>query len=108
MADTASTELFQLIVRPIPPDTVASVREEILADIEAALKEKGQEGLLTSEELHPELEKTFPVAELVILAIKAATPIAVWAVNEIIVPKLREKYGVERKKSGDNKNSTGG
>jgi len=101
MADTTNQEIIELAIRPIPPDTVASIKEEILSEIEAVLKEKGQEKLLVGEDLKPEVEKTFPIDQIVILVIKAATPIAVWAVNEIVIPKLREKYGVDRKKRSD-------
>ena len=35
-------ESIELVIKPIPPDTITSVKEEIQSSIELALREAGQ------------------------------------------------------------------
>jgi hypothetical protein len=62
-------QVIELEVAPIPPDTVATVREELLPLIEATLREAGQEKLLEQGELKVEIEPALTVEEEAIIVV---------------------------------------
>lgn len=63
------TEYIELTIQPIPPDTVSSVRAELLPTIEAALHEAGQEQLLTEGQIQVEVEQTFPTDQAIVVGL---------------------------------------
>jgi hypothetical protein len=62
-------QVIELEVAPIPPDTVATIREELLPLIEATLRKAGQEKLLEQGELKVEIEPALTVEEESIIVV---------------------------------------
>ena len=93
-----SVELLTL--EPIPPDTVASMRAELMPTIEMALRQNNKESLLENNEISLEMEHTFPTDQIVVVVAVMITTMAVKVFEEIILPELKKKYRVLRKHRG--------
>jgi hypothetical protein len=91
-------EYIELAIRPIPPDTVSSVKAEILPTIEAALREAGQEQLLSSGEFRVEVEKTTPTDVVVTAVLTLLSGIALEAYKEIVWPRLKKRFSAKEKR----------
>ena len=91
-------EYIELSIRPIPPDTVSSVKAEILPIVEAALRETGQEHLLTTGEFQIEVEKTFPTDPAIVVGLTFLSQIAVETYKAIILPRLKNRFQVKEKR----------
>ena len=91
-------EYIELSIRPIPPDTVSSVKAEILPIVEAALREAGQEQLLTTGEFQIEVEKTFPTDPAIVVGLTFLSQIAVETYKAIILPRLKNRFQVKEKR----------
>ena len=94
-------EYIELTIRPIPPDTVSSVKSELVPLIKAALRDAKQEQLLASGDLQVEVEKTIPT-ELAVPVLTAAltlfTSVAVETFKVTILPRLKKRFQVEEKR----------
>lgn len=96
----ASEELFkkiELLIQPIPPDTISTLKEELVENINKEMKEKGfsnQEGLEVT------IERTLPFAEGVALGlvIRCVTKITWDVYKEVILPLLKRKYKIIEEK----------
>jgi hypothetical protein len=51
-------EVIELELTPVPPDTLASSKEELMPLIEAALRDAGREDLLSGKDIQIQIEKT--------------------------------------------------
>ena len=90
-------EVIELELAPIPPDTVASVKEDILPWIEAVLQEADQGELLSSGQIQVEIEKTFPTDAAIIVGITLLSGIALETYKELILPALKRRLKVRQK-----------
>ncbi|MBM3135517.1 MAG: hypothetical protein FJZ89_09615 [Chloroflexi bacterium] len=97
---TAQTkgEVFELTIAPIPPDTVASVKDELLRYIEETLQEKGLEELLAEGQIQVEIEKPFPTDQVVIVGVTLLSAMALETYKEIILPELKKRFKVWQKR----------
>jgi hypothetical protein len=82
----------------IPPDTVSSVKAEILPIVEAALREAGQEQLLTTGEFQIEVEKTFPTDLAVVAGLTFLSQIALETYKATVLPWLKKRFSVKEKR----------
>lgn len=91
-------EYIELIIQPIPPDTVSSVQSELRPIIEDALREAGREQLLTEGQMQVEVERTFPTGEVITAMVILLSPIAHETFKEIILPVLKKRFLVKQKR----------
>ena len=82
---------------PIPPDTIASGKEEIQSLIEAALRNAGKGDFLTNGQIEFEVEKTFPVDQSIIVGLTLLSGIALETYKAIILPELKRRFKVNQK-----------
>jgi hypothetical protein len=105
--DTEEIQVVDLLIEPIPPDTVDSIREALPALVGEALREAGQEGLLTSGQIEIQLEKTLPIdwIELSRMAADAALKAtfalmggaALKTFEAVVLPRLKKRVEVSEK-----------
>ncbi len=96
--ETAPT-FIELEIHPIPPDTVASAKQEVVPLIETALCDAGQAYLLNERQVAVEIEKTFPADEAIIVGLTFLAGIGI-ETYKFILDVLRERYEVnERSRS---------
>ena len=91
-------EYIELTIRPIPPDTVSSVKSEFIPLIRAALRDAKQVHLLDSKELQVEVEKTFPTDPAIVVGLTLLSGIALETYKAIILPRLKKRFQVEEKR----------
>ena len=91
-------EYIELTIQPIPPDTLSSVKADLLPTIEATLREAGQEQLLTEEQIQIEVEQTFPTDEVVVVGFTLLSGIALETYKEIILPTLKKRFRAWQKR----------
>jgi len=91
-------EYIELTIEPIPPDTLSSIRADILPVIEAALREAGQEQLLTDGQIQVEVEQTFPTDEIIIVGFTLLSGIALETYNAIVLPALKKRFKAWQKR----------
>ena len=90
-------EVIELQLIPIPPDTIASAKQELMPLIEAALYEAGREDLLSEKQIQIEIEKTFPTDQAVIIGLTLLSGIALETYKALILPRLKERFEVKQK-----------
>jgi len=93
-------EYVELTIQPIPPDTVSSVKAELLPAIEAALREAGQEQLLAEGQIQVEIEKTFPTDQVIIVGLTLLSQVALETFKEVVLPRLKKRHRVRQKRKG--------
>jgi hypothetical protein len=86
---------FELI--PIPPDTVASVKEELMPLIEATLREAGQSHLLSDEHIQIEFEQTAPIDNQTLFVVLTFLSAAALETYKLILKRIDERYPVKKK-----------
>ncbi len=91
-------EYIELTIQPIPPDTVSSVKAELLPTIEAALREAGQEQLLAEGQIQIEVEQTFPTDEVIVVGFTLLSGIALETYKEIVLPALKKRFRAWQKR----------
>ena len=90
-------EIIEIVLTPVPPDSVQSIRPDIVAVIEEKLHESGHGDLLTNGQISIEVEQTFPTdAETLAILVTLGT-MAKDTYKELILPLLKRRYGVEEK-----------
>lgn len=89
---------IELVIAPIPPDTLASVQAELEQEIEAALRESGHEDLLTSGQIQVEVEETFPINEVIIVGLMLLSDIAVEVFKATVIPRLKKRFEVKQRR----------
>jgi hypothetical protein len=95
-------EYVELELRPIPPDTVASVKQEISDVIEQALRDAGQEQAASSGQIEIEVERTFPVDEAIIVGLTFLAGIGI-ETYKFMLDVLRERYEIKERERGKRK-----
>lgn len=96
-------EVIELELIPIPPDTVASAKAELLPLIEATLKEADRSALLVDGQIQIEIEKTFPTDESIIVGLSLAAGLALETYKALILPALKKRFEVRQKSKRDKK-----
>ena len=91
-------EYIELTIRPIPPDTVSSVKADLLPTIEAALREAGQEQLLTDGQMQIEVEQTFPTDEIIVVGFTLLSGIALETYKATVLPVLKKRFRAWQKR----------
>lgn len=97
-------EIIELLLEPIPPDTVDTIKAELVPLVQEALREAGREQLLVDGEIRIEIEKTFPIdwVELSKIATKAvftlAAGIAVANYKAFVIPAIKKRFKVKAEK----------
>lgn len=102
MAETP--EVIELELTPIPPDTIASAKAELIPLIEATLHEAGREDLLSENNIQIQVEKTFPTDAAIIVGLTLLSGIALETYKQLILPKLKERFEVRQKSKRKTKN----
>ena len=98
-------ERIELSIAPIPPDTLASVKAELKQEIEAALREAGQEDLLSEGQIEFEVEQPFPTDELIIVGFTLLSGIALEVFKATIIPRLKKRFEVKQRRKPRGKGS---
>lgn len=99
MAPTSEEpQYIELIIEPIPPDTISSAKAEILPAIKDALQEAGQEQLLDEEQIKIEVEQTFPTDEVIVVGFMLLSGMALATYKEIILPELKRRFKAWQKR----------
>lgn len=100
ITNSGASETIELLVAPIPPDTVATVKAEVALTIRGILEESGQANLWEDGEIKVEVEKTLPLEEqLVIVGVQLLSTVAVETFKAIVLPKLQKRFEVKKRKS---------
>jgi hypothetical protein len=86
----AETHHIKLTLQAIRPETIESLKADLLPVIREALRESGQEHLLASGELKVEVEKTFPTNEIIVVGITLLSQVALKVFEEVVLPKLKK------------------
>jgi len=97
MNSEAEPEYIELTIQPIPPDTISSVKADLLPTIEAALREAGQEQLLTKGQIQVEVEQTFPTDQVIVVGLTLLSGIALETYKEIVLPRLKKRFRTRQK-----------
>lgn len=96
-------EVVELELKPIPPDTVASVKADVIPYVNEILQENEQAQLLASGDLKIEVEKTFPMDEVIIIGLTLLSGLALETYKSLILPKFKKRFDVKEKKSKNKK-----
>ena len=86
---------IDLEITPESPETVASVKAELLPLIRASLQEAGQEDLLTTGQIRVEPEKTFPVDGAILIGLGFLSKVAYDIFKAVILPRIKARWGVQ-------------
>lgn len=98
MPQKVTRQVVELTIKPIPPDTIASVKAELLPYIRSILKEQGKDNLLTDGEIVIEVEKTFPTDEIVVIGLTLLSQVALETFKTLILPKLKKRFETRQKR----------
>jgi hypothetical protein len=90
-------EVIELEIVPIPPDTIASGKEEILLIIESLLRDGGQGKLLDDGKVQVQVEQTFPTDEIIKIGLSLLSAAAMEAFKALILPGLKRKFEVRQR-----------
>lgn len=88
----------ELVIAPIPPDTLASVKAELEQEIEAVLRESGHEDLLSSGQIQVEVEETFPTNEVITVGLTLLSGIALEVLKATVIPRLKKRFEVKQRR----------
>ncbi len=91
------SDMIELELTPIPPDTIASGKAEVLAIIEASLRTHGQAQLLADDQIRVAVEKTFPTDAVLIVGLTFVSQLAIETYKAIILPALRKRFQVRQR-----------
>ena len=94
---TEDSGVIELELTPIPPDTIASGKAEIMAIIEASLREHQQTQILSDEQLLVSVEKTFPTDAVIIVGLTFVSSLAIETYKAIILPALKRRFEVRQR-----------
>jgi c-di-GMP-related signal transduction protein len=94
-----AAEFIELEVRPIPPDTVASAKQDVVPLIEEALRNHGPAQLLPQQQVLVEVQRTFPTNEAIIVGLTFLAGVGL-ETYKFILDVLRERFEVEERTRG--------
>ena len=86
-----TTREYQLTFKPRDPETVSSITRQLPSFIEQALRDAGQEQLLTNGQFRYEMKRPGGDPVVVLLFIYVLAPIAVKTYEEVVLPLLKAK-----------------
>jgi hypothetical protein len=98
MIPQSEAEYIELTIQPIPPDTISSVKADLRPIIEAALREAGQEHLLTEGQIQVEVEQTFPTDQIITVGLTLLSGIALETFKEVVLPRLKKHFRTKQKR----------
>jgi hypothetical protein len=98
-------DTIQLEIEPIPPDTISTVKPEIVPLIEKVLRESGRTELLQTNQFQVNIEKNFPSAEIVVVGLTFLTNIALEAFKELVLPEMKKHWKIKQKSKRNAKKS---
>lgn len=98
VSSSQEVEYIELSIEPIPPDTVSSVKTQILPTIESALRQVGKEQLLAEEQIQVEVEQTFPTDAVIIVGFTLLSGVALETYKEIVLPELKKHFKAWQKR----------
>jgi hypothetical protein len=90
-------EVIMLELIPIPPDTIASGKEEIQEFIETELRKAGVNHLLSDNHISIQIEQTFPTDQAIVVGITLLSGIALETFKTIVLPALKRKFEVKQR-----------
>lgn len=97
---TEPLESFELELEPIPPDTIASSKAELMSIIQQVLKEVGKDNLLSDGQIDIQVEKTFPTDAAIVVGLTFLSGAALETYKALVLPALKKRFAVrERPKS---------
>ena len=100
-----SLESIELELEPIPPDTIASSKAELMSIIRKILQEVGKDDLLSNDQMKIQLEKTFPTDAVIVVGFTFLSGVALETYKVLVLPALKKRFAVrERAKSKQKKN----
>ncbi len=91
---TTPVQFVELELHPIPPDTVASAKQDVPVLIEQSLRDAGQDHLFAEQQFLVEIEKTFPTDEAIIVGLTFLAGIGI-ETYKFLLDVLRERYEVK-------------
>ena len=94
---TEIIETITLEVIPIPPDTIASAKQDLVPLIERTLREAGRDNLLSDQDITIEFEMAFPTDTAIVVALTFACAMALETYKELILPLLKKRFQVKQK-----------
>lgn len=101
MTTDDASEQIELAIRPIAPQTVETLKQQFVSDIRDALREAGREDLLNEGHIQITDERGFPLDQFILIGITLASQIAIETYKQIVLPKLRRRYSIEEKDTGN-------
>lgn len=90
-------EVIELEIRPIPPDTVSSVRGELVPLIERTLRDAGRESLLVDGEIRIDIGRPLSVDTVIVIGLTFLSQVALETYKKLLLPVLKERVEVRRK-----------
>ena len=98
MSQTFDPQTIELSLKPIPPDTVESLRSELQDYIRVGLQETGKSDLLDHNELVIKPDETIPVDQVVTVVIEVVTSGALITFEQVVLPWLKRKYELRQRR----------
>jgi hypothetical protein len=98
MSQPFDPQIIELSLKPIPPDTVESLRAELQDYIRAGLQESGNPDLLERKELVIKPDETIPVDVAVTVVVEVLTGGALIAFEQVVLPWLKRKYELRQRR----------
>lgn len=88
-------EFAELELRPIPPDTVASAKQDVEQLIQQALRNQAQ--FLPQPQVLVDVQRTFPTNEAIIVGLTFLAGVGL-ETYKFILDMLRERFEVQERK----------
>jgi hypothetical protein len=86
---------IKLEITPEPPDTVDSVRAELVPLIRDSLTEHGRQEAIT--DIVVTMERTFPVDEAILVAISFLSKVAYDVWKTVVLPRIQNRWSVRER-----------
>jgi len=90
-------ESIELELEPIPPDTIASSKAELVSIIQQIFQEAGKEDLLSNGQIDIQVEKTFPTDAAMIVGLTFLSGVALETYKVLVLPALKKRFAVREK-----------
>jgi len=87
----------ELELRPIPPDTVASAKQDVEQLIQQALRNQAQAQFLPQPQVLVDVQRTFPTNEAIIVGLTFLAGVGL-ETYKFILDMLRERFEVQERK----------
>lgn len=98
MADVFDPQTIELTLKPIPPESVESLRDELSDYIRAGLQEKENVDVLEKGELVITPEETIPVDQVVVVVVNVLSSAALMTFEQVVLPWLKRKYEARQRR----------